>query len=1062
MTARRARSSSSTFKRLALLCSTALASAAFVAAPAYAQSWTGAASPDWFNAANWSPNGVPTAGGNVSIDTQTPNPAVVDVGGQTVTVNQVLVGQSNTGTLTIQKGQGGGTLKDTVGIIGDLAGSNGAVTVQGGATWTNTNSLSVGFGGTGTLNVVGLVNAPSVVAGVLAGSAGFVTVDGGFLNANQLALIGGFGTGTLTIQNGGSVLNNLGIVGDSAGASGAVVVTGSGSTWNNGDVTIGNFGAGALTIQNGAAVNNNNGFVAAGAGSTGTVVVDAATWNSAGQLHIGEGGAGTLTIQNGGSVSSVFGAVVGFLANSSGTVNVTGAGSTWTNGSGLEVGGFGAGTLTIQNGGLVSSQGSDLGFFAGSVGTVLVDNGTWTISGTLAVGDQGSGILTIQNGGTVNTGFAVVGSSPGSTGSVLVNNGILNNSGTLAVGFLGAGTLTLQNGGTVNTGAVQLATMAGSTAVLNIGADPGSVATAPGTLNTPSITIGAGNAQINFNHTSTNYAFAPALSGNGTLNQYAGTTILTGDSSGFTGSTNVVGGKLVVNGSLANSDVVMTGGIVGGNGTVGTLLAGAGATVAPGNSIGTLNVVGNATFAAGSIYQVEANAAGQSDKILAGGTATINGGTVQVLAGAGNYALYTTYTILTATGGRSGAFDAVTSNLAFLDPTLSYDPNNVYLTLTRNNTDFAAIGQTRNQIATGGGTESLGYGNTIYNAVLNLSATQARYAFDQLSGEVHASAKTALIEDSRFVREAAVDRLRAAFDAVGAVHSPVMSYAADDRLVPAPATTDRVAVWARGFGAFGHWNGDGNAATLKRDTGGLLVGADGWVDRWRVGLLGGYSRTTFNVKDRSSSGTSDNYHVGLYGGTRWGDLAFRSGAAYTWHELSTSRSVVFPGFADRLTASYNAGTAQVFGEFGYGLKAGRFALEPFANLAYVNLATGGFTEKGGAAALTGFGSDTSTTFSTLGLRGSTDVALGGVVGTARATLGWRHAYGTVSPLSTLAFAGSSPFTIAGVPIARDAAVLDAGLDLNLSAAAVLGVSYGGQFAPGVLDQTVRANLTVKF
>ena len=74
---------------------------------------------------------------------------------------------------------------------------------------------------------------------------------------------------------------------------------------------------------------------------------------------------------------------------------------------------------------------------------------------------------------------------------------------------------------------------------------------------------------------------------------------------------------------------------------------------------------------AGGIYEVEANAAGQSDRINVGGTATINGGTVQVLAQPGNYGRSTTYTILRATGGVSGTYSGVTSNFAFLTPSLS-------------------------------------------------------------------------------------------------------------------------------------------------------------------------------------------------------------------------------------------------------------------------------------------------------------------------------------------------------------------------------------------------------
>ncbi|MCL2636571.1 MAG: autotransporter outer membrane beta-barrel domain-containing protein, partial [Betaproteobacteria bacterium] len=49
-----------------------------------------------------------------------------------------------------------------------------------------------------------------------------------------------------------------------------------------------------------------------------------------------------------------------------------------------------------------------------------------------------------------------------------------------------------------------------------------------------------------------------------------------------------------------------------------------------------------------------------------------------------------------------------------------------------------------------------------------LSAPNARAAFDALSGEIHASAQTALIEDSRFVREAATDRLRSPSGNAGA------------------------------------------------------------------------------------------------------------------------------------------------------------------------------------------------------------------------------------------------------------------------------------------------------
>jgi outer membrane autotransporter protein len=316
-----------------------------------------------------------------------------------------------------------------------------------------------------------------------------------------------------------------------------------------------------------------------------------------------------------------------------------------------------------------------------------------------------------------------------------------------------------------------------------------------------------------------------------------------------------------------------------------------------------------------------------------------------------------------------------------------------------------------------------------------------------------------MIEDSRFLRDAAIDRLRSALNGVGASHSQVMAYAGDG---PAPADIDRLAVWTRGFGAWGSWNSDGNAAKLDRSIGGLFVGADApMFDNGRIGLVTGYSRSNFNAKDRNSSGTSDNYHFGLYGGAAWGDLSFRSGAAYTWHDLSTSRSVSFPGFSDKLKSDYDAGTAQVYGEIGYGFRAGRVALEPFVNLAYVSLRTDGFTEQGGAAALASNGATTDATFTTLGIHASTSIHLGGTKAAAEGTLGWRHAFGD-TPKSILSFTGGSPFTIAGVPIAKDAAVFDAGLDVSLSPNATLGVSYGGQFGSDVTDQSVKANFSLKF
>ena len=104
----------------------------------------------------------------------------------------------------------------------------------------------------------------------------------------------------------------------------------------------------------------------------------------------------------------------------------------------------------------------------------------------------------------------------------------------------------------------------------------------------------------------------------------------------------------------------------------------------------------------------------------------------------------------------------------------------------------------------------------------------------------------------------------------------------------------------------------------------------------------------------------------------------------------------------------------------------------------------------------------SATFTTLGIRASTGFTLGGIDATVRASAGWRHAFGDTTPAAIFAFAGGGTFTTLGAPIAQDAAVVDTGFDFRLGPNASLGISYGGQFGAGALDQSVRGNLSIKF
>ena len=97
----------------------------------------------------------------------------------------------------------------------------------------------------------------------------------------------------------------------------------------------------------------------------------------ANNLTVGANGTGMLTIQAGGTLVDQHG-TIGNLPGGVGTVTVTGPGSSWTNVNDVVVGGQGTGTLIIQGGATAadgttaSSTGGSVGLSAGSTGTVIV------------------------------------------------------------------------------------------------------------------------------------------------------------------------------------------------------------------------------------------------------------------------------------------------------------------------------------------------------------------------------------------------------------------------------------------------------------------------------------------------------------------------------------------------------------------------------------------------------------------------------------------------------------------------------------------------------------------
>lgn len=1003
--------------------------------------------------------GTGTIGGNVTAAGVLSPGALGNVPG-TLTINGNLA-LASTSVLNYNLGQAtvvNGPLNDLTVVGGNLT-LDGTLNVQTspGGSFDPGVYRVISYGGTLTNNGLALGTIPSPSYSVLTSIAHQVNL------VNSAGLTLDFWDGDAGPADNGVIDGGNGSWQGSAGNSNWTEATGTvNAPYADGTFAIFTGAPGTVTVDN----------------SLGNVISSGMQFETSGYVIQGSpitlaAGTDTLRVGDGTAAGAAYTATIAAPLIGPGAVNKADLGTliltgvnTYTGGTTIE-----AGTLQLGNGGATGSiigNVADNGTLAFNRSDSVVFSGV--ISGTGALSQIGAGTTTLTanntytGGTTISAGTLQLGNG-GTTGSItgnVLDNGTLVFNRSNALTFAG----TISGNGTVSQNG------AGSTTLGGVNTYSGGTTISNGSLTGSATSFGTGaildNAALVIDQ-SVDASFANAINGTGTLTKSgAGTLNLTGTGA-LSGPTTVAAGLLSVNGSLANSAVtVQNGASLGGNGTVGSATILSGGTVAPGNSIGTLTVNGNFVQAANSTYQAQVNPGSTaSDLIRVNGAAAIASGAVLNVSKepAGAYSLASHYTVLSATNGVTGTYTLTgdTALSAFFGLTATYDANNVHLDVTQNRA-FANAAQTPNESATASALQSLPDASPLKNAVGLLAGdAQARNAFDQLSGEFYASVKTGMIEDSHFVRDAATDRMQQAFCTVGGVNTDIRAQAAGQQPQAATCNPDRTVVWTRAFGSWGHTDSDGNAAKLDRSIGGVFVGADTpLVDNWRVGVLAGYSHSDFSVNDRGSSGTSDNYDLGLYGGTQWGNLGLRLGTVYSWHNLDSNRSIAFPGFADSLSSSYSASTVQVFGDLGYRMQVGPAAVEPFVNLAYVHLSTNSFTEQGGAAALNVQSDNSSTTFSTLGARASSSFAVSGIDVTARGTLGWRHAWGSVTPTSVVAFSGSSAFGVGGVPVARDMAVIDVGLEAPIAKHATVGVSYSGQFGGGAQDNGIRGNLTWKF
>ena len=507
-------------------------------------------------------------------------------------------------------GTPGGEDRRNLGLNG-----SGVLTLNAGTTFTDesTRYLNVGYQkGSGVVNINGGTFNKS--SGEL--RVGTTSTNGVYTATGTINMTGGTATvGSLTLGRGN---NNEAKVNGTLNVSGGTltVTTGLAIVGYQGDGTAGgtlNITGGTFSA-NGASGTNSILIGTAGSGR-GTVIVDGGTLNSLNDMVLAE------NVSSSGSVTLT-----------SGTINLATNNEKWLK---LNSGSSGNTSFTVEGGTLNLNNNSDLRFTPAGAAT---GTNTFTLKGGLVQGQTGN-----HNG--VASATSVVDMNQAATGAA--TNTFNLDGGTLHIGQVLSsntnGTRTFNfNGGTLKAAGT-------TTSFFNLGTGSAraNVRNGGAIIDTAGFDATIAQALLHSN------IDGDAATGGGLTKTGAGTLTLTGTSD-YTGATNVNVGTLVVNGSLADTEVtVASGAKLAGSGTIGTdtnkaasVTIQAGGTHSPGNSPGSQTVNGDTTYADGSIFEWDINgntnasgdrgAAGGYDGVTVTGELTVDSGsTFKVIQNSG-------------------------------------------------------------------------------------------------------------------------------------------------------------------------------------------------------------------------------------------------------------------------------------------------------------------------------------------------------------------------------------------------------------------------------------------
>lgn len=955
---------------------------------------------------------------------------------------------------------------------------------------------SMDFGGAG-VNLNGGGSITNTATGlIVGGSAG----DG--FGGNATTSAGGVGTAAYAIFTAGGLEGETSITNDGrifggSGTAGTVGAPGSRPVVASPSALLTNFdggngGGGIIAFLGRGAghviVNNPTGLIAGGAGGNGGGgFVDSA----APRAFAGAGGVGGIALDIDGGRILNFGSIAGGAAGRGADATAVGeVGGSNGNSSGGTAVRSRANIITVAsldnrghisggNAGLAGLSGAGAAGASGGQGGIGVD-----AEGAIAI--TNSGVISGGAGSAGGVGSAGVAGSNGAGGAGVVlvgaGNATIVSNGTISGGLNGGG-ITRANAIDLYSGVHMLTLLTGAAfngnVVVNATSRPNTSNTAGvaanNTLNLDSASSGTVllSQFQNFGHlTQTGMgssgwtltgagAFTDTLVASGTLSVAAATTLTTS-------SVEVNGGLLSVNGTIAPGSLttVNSGGMIGGNGSVGSLAINGG-TLSPGNSVGLLTVQGNLVLTAASSYLVEVSQ-GNADRVNVSGSASLGGATVSAVFAPGS-SIARHYTIVNAAGGVIGAFNAlVSSNVPVgFQPSLNYDSNNAYLEVALNLVPATPVGLNINQ--TNVANALTGFFDRT-GSISRAFGTLTPAGLTIVSGELPTVSQQTAVDAMGLFLGLMTDPFIAGRAGAGHTGGGTIGYAEAPRgsagpsdalnaiyrkapLMTGPGPDRNWSVWSAGYG--GSQTTDGNAvlgsSTATSQIGGAAAGADyRFSPATQAGFALAGGGTRFAIANGRGSGGSDLFQAGAFVRHTAGPSYITAALAYGWQDVTTDRVAAIGG-GDVLRGRFTSNAVSGRLEGGYRYQIMGAGLTPYAAGQFTNYYLPDYSEQvlGGAGlfALNYMARDVTASRSELGLRSDKSFAVRDGLLTLRGRGAWAHDFNNDRSITaTFQSLPGASFVVNGAAPARDAALISGSTEMTWRNGWSVAATFEGQFS----------------